>query len=88
MLAGVIVYESENVAHAQYISATEEGKQACGLDSILEFLLDNYYSGKKYFDFGISTERDGRYLNTGLIENKQSYGGRAVVHDFYELDLS
>jgi hypothetical protein len=88
MLAGVIIYESENVAHAQYISATEEGKHICALDSILEFLLDDYYSGKKYFDFGISTEQDGRYLNPGLIENKQSYGARAVVHDFYELDLS
>jgi hypothetical protein len=87
MLAGVIIYESEQVAHAQYISATEEGKQICALDAILEFLLDEYYSGKKYFDFGISSEKDGTFLNTGLIDNKQSYGARAVVHDFYEFGL-
>jgi hypothetical protein len=87
LLAGVVVYEYGRVAHAQYISATDEGKKTGALDLILDFLINDYYAGARYFDFGISTERGGRHLNAGLIENKQSFGGRAVVHDFYEWDL-
>ena len=46
-----------------------------------------YYKHVKYFDFGVSTEDEGRYLNKGLICNKETYGARAVVYDFYELLL-
>ncbi len=88
MLAGVVMYESDNVAHAQYMAANNDGKRKGALDLVLDYLINEYYSGKKYFDFGISTEDDGRYLNTGLIENKQSFGARAIVHDFYEIVLS
>jgi hypothetical protein len=87
MLAGVVIYESREVAHAQYISASGEGKQSGALDLIISYLINEYYAHKKYFDFGISTEDEGRYLNTGLIENKQGFGGRAIVYDFYEVEL-
>jgi Acetyltransferase (GNAT) domain len=88
MLAGVVVYESESVAHAQYIAAGEEGKRAGALDLVLEHLLQEEYAAKHYFDFGISTEDGGRHLNAGLAENKQGFGARAVVYDFYELDIN
>ena len=88
LVAGVVVYEYERVAHAQYISATDEGKKTGALDLILDFLINDYYAGARYFDFGISTERGGQHLNAGLIENKQGFGGRAVVHDFYEWNLN
>lgn len=88
MLAGVIIYESQNVAHAQYIAANDEGKKIGALDSVLDFLISDCYRDKKYFDFGISTEQDGRYLNIGLIENKESFGARAIAHDFYGISLS
>ena len=87
-LAGVVIYESRTVAHAQYIAANDEGKKSGALDLVLSYLINEYYSDKKYFDFGISTENDGRDLNIGLIENKQSFGARAVVYDFYEVDLT
>jgi hypothetical protein len=88
MLAGVVVYVGQTVAHAQYIAANDEGKQKGALDLILDYLINDHCRDKKYFDFGISTEDDGRYLNSGLIENKQSFGARAIVHDFYQVDLS
>jgi len=88
MLAGVVIYENAEVAHAQYIGASEEGRRRCALDLIMDHLINDYYALKRYFDFGISTENGGRHLNNGLAENKQSYGARAVVYDFYELDLS
>lgn len=87
LLAGVIVYESAQVAHAQYIASTPEGRELSALDAVLDHLISVEYSGKAYFDFGISTEQAGQYLNLGLAENKESYGARSIVYDFYELDL-
>jgi hypothetical protein len=88
MLGGVVIYESEQVAHAQYIGTNDDGRKYGALDLIVSYLINDYYAAKPYFDFGISTEDEGRRLNSGLIENKEGYGARAVVHDFYELDLS
>jgi hypothetical protein len=88
MLAGVVVYETAGVVHTQYIGAGEEGRKLGALDLILEYLIDDHYADRKYFDFGISSEDEGRYLNTGLIQNKESYGARAVVFDRYSIDLS
>lgn len=56
------------------------------LDPVLEFLITSYYE-KKYFDFGISTEKEGHFLNEGLIAFKESFGGSAVIHDFYEISV-
>jgi len=87
MLAGVVVYATDRVAHAQYISANDEGREVGATDLIISALLSDYYAAKKFFDFGISTERAGLYLNEGLAANKQGYGGRAIVYDFYELKI-
>lgn len=87
MLAGVVIYESALVAHAQYIGANDEGRAAGAADLVISHLINDYYRDKKYFDFGISTEDGGRRLNAGLANNKQGFGGRAVVYDFYELNL-
>jgi len=88
MLGGVIMYESKNVAHAQYIAANDEGRECGALDLVMDFLINERYAAKRYFDFGISTENEGRYLNMGLVENKEGFGARATVYDFYKLDLS
>jgi hypothetical protein len=87
MLAGVVIYESAQVAHAQYIGATDEGRSLGASDLIIDRLINDYYAQKKYFDFGISTEEGGRRLNHGLAENKQGFGARAVVYDTYELTV-
>ncbi len=87
MLGGVIVYESANVAHVQYIGSTPAGRELGALDIVVDLLLNDVYREKPYFDFGISTVDDGRTLNSGLIRNKESYGARATVYDSYELDL-
>lgn len=84
MIAGTIVYETSQVAHTQYLASSHEGKQVGALDLTIEYLINKYYSNKKYFDFGISTEKNGTYLNEGLINQKEMFGGRAVVYDFYE----
>lgn len=86
-LAGVVVYETPFVAHAQYIGASNEGRRLGALDVLVSHLLDDVYAGKTYFDFGISTEREGFHLNSGLVRNKESYGARGVAYDRYEIPL-
>lgn len=87
MLAGVVIYESTNVAHAQYIASKDEGREVGALDAVFAYLINEYYQDKKYFDFGISTENDGLYLNEGLISYKEGFGARSIAHDFYEVAL-
>ena len=87
LLGGYLIYESANVAHAQYGHASEKGRNLGALDRLIDVLLNEVYPLKPYFDFGISTLDGGRQLNTNLIRNKEGYGGRATVYDFYELCL-
>jgi hypothetical protein len=84
---GVLVYETPVVAHAQYIAGTEQAYAEHALDAVLAHLIEDEYAAKPWFDFGISTTEEGRNLNTGLMRNKESFGGRAVVYDTYEVGL-
>jgi hypothetical protein len=87
-LAGVIIYLSENVAHSQYIVSTLEGQQIGALDYLFDFLINEEFSNYKYFDFGISTEKDGKHLNEGLIHQKEGFGARGVTYDTYEITVN
>lgn len=88
MMAGVVVYESSQVAHIQYIAASPEGRSLGALDLLFDTLLKIVYRDKPYFDFGISNEMEGYKLNVGLIEQKEGFGGRAVVHDYYQVPVA
>jgi len=84
-LAGTVVYETERVAHAQYIAASSEGKALGALDALFNELINERFADKAYFDFGISTEQGGTWLNEGLQFQKEGFGARAVVYDSYEI---
>ena len=88
MLAGVVIYESDCVAHVQYIAASERGKKCGALDLLFDYLTNEVYRQKPFFDFGTSDEKDGYYLNRGLIDQKEGFGARVIVHDHYEIDLA
>jgi hypothetical protein len=87
LLAGGIVFETDRVAHAQYLAATETGRELGALDLLVDHLIGIVYREKVFFDFGISTEEQGRRLNEGLARYKESYGARTVVYDRYEVAL-
>ena len=87
LLAGALVYDFGSVVHTQYLASSDEGKGLGALDYVLSHLLDDVFSDRQYFSFGISTEHDGQFLNEGLIFQKEGFGGRGVVHDFYKLEL-
>ena len=61
--------------------------RSSALDYLYEELIYNRFAGKEFFDFGISVEEGGRYLNSGLIAYKERMGGRAIVYDTYAIDL-
>ncbi len=84
IIAGATIFETVMVAHAQYISANEEGRQTGGLDFLFNHLLQ-HFAFKKYFDFGISNEAQGMKVNKGLLDWKETFGGRSIMHDFYEI---
>jgi hypothetical protein len=87
ILAGVVIYETELVAHCQYIAASDIGQDLGALDLLFTELIDTNFSEKKYFDFGISNEENGLVLNDGLIEFKEGFGARTVAHKFYQIGL-
>ncbi len=84
IVAGTTIFETLAVAHAQYISANELGRKTGGLDFLFNHLLQ-HFSHKTYFDFGISNEAQGMKVNKGLLNWKESFGGRGIAHDFYEI---
>ncbi len=88
MLAGCLMYESQNVAHGQYAANSELGRTLGAQDIIIDYLLNNYYVNKKYFDLGTSTLNQGQFLNEGLIGHKESFGASSIVYDFYELPFT
>jgi hypothetical protein len=87
VVAGTVVFENQNIAHTQYLASSPVGREIGALDFVLDKLIQDVYAKKKFFDFGISNEQNGRFLNSGLISQKEGFGGRAVVHDFYEWSL-
>lgn len=86
-VAGVVVYEMRNLVHIQYISASERGKEISALDFIFDKLIREIYIHKEYFDFGVSTEQGGRYLNEGLIFQKEGFGARGLCYKIYEYEV-
>lgn len=84
-IAGTVIYDTGQVARTQYIAASSEGKESGALDLLFRTLLDDVYSGRRFFDFGGSTLYGGNHLNEGLIFQKEGFGGRAVIFNTYEM---
>lgn len=73
LLAGIIVYESGNVAHGQYAANSQVGRGIGAQDIIEDYLINAYYgTGKRCYDFGISPVKLGRELNAGLLIRKMA----------------
>lgn len=87
ILGGCVAYISQQCFHIQYISSTTEGRSMGALDYLFDFLIHNQSPTIIFFDFGISTENNGLYLNHDLIFQKEGFGARAVTYDTYKLIL-
>ena len=88
IVGGTTVFETKNVAHIQYISATENKQELGSLDFLFKHLMNNIFKNKRFFDFGISNENKGKNINEGLLYWKESFGARTIIQDFYTLKTS
>lgn len=86
--AGTVFFVTDNVAHSQYISATEDGMEMGINATLFHYIYNNYFHNQRYFDFGIVNENEGKKINWGLLNWKEKMGGRAYVHDFYWIKTS
>lgn len=85
IVAGTTIFETKNVVHSQYISGNENKNQLGSLDYLHIYLIKEVFNSKKYFDFGISNENQGRQINKGLHYWKEGFGARTITQDFYEV---
>ncbi|WP_369752391.1 GNAT family N-acetyltransferase [Flavobacterium sp. WC2409] len=86
IVAGTTVFETETVVHCQYISKFEKDENLGSLDFLYDYLIHKVFAEKRFFDFGVSNEAQGKKLNEGLSYWKESFGASTIVHDFYEVD--
>lgn len=88
ILAGTTIFETEQVAHCQYISKYEKEENSGSLDYLFHYLITEVFPKKRFFDFGISNELQGKKLNDGLSYWKESFGASTIVHDFYQVETA
>ena len=88
MISGSLIFITKKTVHAQYVYASDEGRNKGANDLMYDFLINEKFTDFEYFDFGISSENGGLFLNENLVQQKEMFGGRAVCYDFYELNLS
>jgi hypothetical protein len=87
MIGGVILFLMGPVLKCQYICSDNICKEIHGLDFLFDTVIKKYSTQFRYFDFGHSTQDGGRYLEDNLIQNKESYGARAICYDSYTLKV-
>ncbi len=86
IVAGTTIFISENVAHPQYVSGMNNKNELGSLDFLYHHLVTSVFKNKRFFDFGISNEEQGKKLNEGLVFWKESFGASTIVQDFYEVE--
>lgn len=87
VVAGTVLFVTQRADHAQYIASNSAGRRSGALDLLFSHCISRVQEGR-YFDFGVSTEEEGRVLNEGLYAFKSEFGAAGLVYDHYELPLS
>lgn len=88
IVAGCLLFVYENLVHTQYLAANDWARENGALDLVIFTLIEKFKDNKKWFDFGKSTEGDGKILNKGLISQKEGFGGRTFVYQTWKISLS
>ena len=83
--AAVCIYDTNQVAHCQYIATSEGGRENGTLTYLFYHLIHDVFTSHRYFDFGTSNEDYGRKLNAGLLHQKTGLGGRGVAYPIFRL---
>lgn len=89
MIAAALLFKFDGVVHTQYLAANDQGRESGALDFLIEnSIKESQEKGFTYFSFGTSTEQQGKVLNVGLAAQKESFGARGLVLDFYEVEFN
>lgn len=89
IIGGVTLFVTKNVLHPQYISGNKKfNTKYGGLDYLYQYVMTSVATSQGYFNFGSSSENNGLQLNTSLHYWKESFGGRTVVQNFYEIETN
>lgn len=84
---GAILFLANDVVHAQYVTTSKKAKQNRAIDFIIGYIHEQFRTEFKWFDFGISTEKNGLILNKNLIKSKEEFGLSGICYDTYELNI-
>lgn len=86
--AGTILFIDKNIVKTQYITSTEEGRKHGAVDLLMDYLINDLYRDKEYFDFGTSTEKNELGFNESLLAQKELFGARVIAKDVYSLKVN
>jgi hypothetical protein len=88
VMAGSLLFHCPSLIHAQYFASSRAAREISALDLVVEYCLEKSKQiGKRFFDFGISTEQQGMHLNDSLHTFKCEFGAGASVYEFYKIKI-
>ncbi len=89
IVAGITIFESNDVVKSQYGATTVAGESSRALDFLFFSLMEKYrVAGKSYFDMGIVTDSShAEGFNQGLLNQKEELGCVVFEQNHYEINL-
>jgi hypothetical protein len=88
IIAGITIFETENIVKSQYGATSKNGEKVRALDFLFINLIEKYKrEGKQFFDMGIVNEENEKGYNSGLLTQKEELGCTVYNQDFYKIDL-
>ncbi len=84
LIAGAVIFKYQNVIKIQYAHSSPIGKEYGAIDNIYNHIILNLSKTYQYMDIGHSNLNNGTYINTGLINQKESFGARGINYNIYE----
>ena len=88
IIAGITIFETDNVVKSQYGATSKKGEQVRALDFLFINLIEKYkQKGKRFFDMGIVNEDNKRGYHSGLLTQKEELGCKVYNQDFYKISI-
>lgn len=88
LVCGTTLFVTKKVVKPQYIAGSDSNNELGSIDFLYDFLINEFASGKDYFDFGPSHENNGLQIVKSINFWKESFGAHSLIQDFYEVKTS
>jgi hypothetical protein len=88
ILAGITIFQTENVVKSQYGATTDKGQIFRALDFLFISLINDFKDKFAFFDMGIVNENQGKSINYGLLKQKEELGCSVFIQDHYQISIS